>query len=783
MPDASIENRRNYKLRALLANAGCGGMVVDDAGIVHLMNEPAEELLRVKRANVIGKPLSKLGLDALVTTCETALAAGSDSGEHFVSLLVGGRNLTCRVVPYAGIEDSGITISVRDDTELVRQQERAEAILASTGDGLVVFAPDNRVTYINPAACELLDVGLEDVLNRKTTMTELLGMQPADVNQAASCWDMRNCEIEDCPSWHAEDLRCWLKSGTMLEGEPVKFMDKMSECYSCDVYLRNSRLLEESGMQHTREITLSEPHHRVLKIRTNPVIDSNGDYIGCVKMVRDVTAEHEISQMKNEFVSTVSHELRTPLTSIKGYVDLILDGETGDINEIQREFLGIVKQNSDRLVALINDMLDISRIESGRIHLKIEPIDIADSIAGGIDTFRAIIDQHGMTLNLSVPRDLPAAAGDRDRVGQVLTNLMSNAIKYSPGGGSIEVKARTRGHQVVVSVRDTGIGISREDQTHLFDKFYRVDSSLTREIGGTGLGLSICKTIIELLGGQVWVESTPGKGSTFSFSLPIAPKELVRTPEVEGPTVTPGGLVLVVDRNPEIANLIEIYLRKEGYDVMKAHSADDAMRLAIEQQPAVITLDVMLEGADGFDLLQQIKEHPRTSAIPVVILSIVCDEGKSCRLGAANYLEKPIDQERLISIVDDLVGSIESPTVLVVDDDKHIVDVLSRNLRSRGFGVASAYNGLEAMAAIQRTIPDLILLDLRMPEMDGYEVIQQVKKSDMTKHVPIVVMTAYHFDREKTDILRLAAEQVAKPFKPEQLAEKVAAILENEVKQ
>jgi DNA-binding response OmpR family regulator len=239
----------------------------------------------------------------------------------------------------------------------------------------------------------------------------------------------------------------------------------------------------------------------------------------------------------------------------------------------------------------------------------------------------------------------------------------------------------------------------------------------------------------------------------------------------------------VVDRNREIANLIEIYLRKEGYDVIKAHSPDEAMRLAVDRKPSVITLDVMLEGVDGFDFLQQLKEHPETSQIPVVILSIVCDEGKSCRLGAANYLEKPIDQERLVGIIDDLVGTIDTPLVLVVDDDRHIVDLLSRNLKNRGFAVASAYNGLEAMAAIQRKAPDLILLDLRMPEMDGYQVIEQVKKSDVTKHIPIVVMTAYHFDREKTDILNLAAEQVAKPFKPAQLAEKVATILEHEREQ
>ncbi len=776
---ASPEDKRTqHGLRAVLATAAEGLVLVGASGTVRLMNEAAQQLLGRQRGQVVGKSFEAIGRQPLVEAVRDVLAS-PEAGERYVELRVDGRILACRATPFEAAREQGLTVTIRDETELARQRERAEAILGSTGDGLIVFAPDNTLEYMNPVAAEMLGVAADEWVGRRTTTSELLGLEAAAPGEAASCWDMRGCEEETCAAWHAGDLRCWLAPGTLCEGEPRTFREKMSDCYSCDVYLRNSRILEECGMSFVREVALAEPVERIVKIRTNPVIDTSGDYVGCVKSLHDITAEREISQMKNEFVSTVSHELRTPLTSIKGYVDLILEGETGEINEIQREFLGIVKQNSDRLVALINDMLDISRIESGRIHLKIEPLDVGDLVTGVIDTFKAVVSQTGHKLACGLPEDLPLAAGDRDRVGQVLINLVSNAIKYSPSGGAVKVSARERDGQLVLSIADEGIGISREDQERLFDQFYRVDSSLTREIGGTGLGLSICKTIIELLGGQIWVTSKLGEGSTFSFSLPVAPKELVRTPTVEGP-LEKGGRVLVVDRSPEIANLIEIYLRREGYDVVKAFTEEEAIRKALSEKPDVITLDVMMEGVDGFDLLQRIKENPDTSQIPVVILSIVCDEGKCCRLGAAHYLEKPIDHEKLLKIVNDLVAAKESPLVLVVDDDKHIVDVLCRNLKNRGLAVASAFNGLEAVAAVETKKPDCILLDLRMPEMDGYQVIERLKGNAETADVPIVVMTAYHFDTQRTDILHLAAEQVAKPFEAEQLVEKVTGLLQRE---
>ena len=262
------------------------------------------------------------------------------------------------------------------------------------------------------------------------------------------------------------------------------------------------------------------PAARQLAVFATPVRIDDRD-LGTLFGFRDVTQERELDRMKTEFVSQVSHELRTPLTAIKGFTDMMLDGDAGDVNEEQAEYLGIVKSNADRLVALINDLLDVSRIEAGRIQLKLEPVDVRRVLTEVLATMRPLVDGKGQTMRQSIDDDLPLAYADRDRVLQVATNLVSNAHKYTQAGGEIVVTAAREGDHVRVAVRDNGMGIPAEDIEKLFTRFFRVDSSLTREIGGTGLGLSIVKSIVEMQGGEVSVESELGKGSTFAFTVPI----------------------------------------------------------------------------------------------------------------------------------------------------------------------------------------------------------------------------------------------------------------------
>ena len=712
------ERRCFSHIRAFMAGTREGMVAISPDRTVRMLNEPAAEMLQLVRNETVGSPASTLGVLEITQGIEAALLEKEVVKGNFERR---NRCYSFTITPYDDGEAMGAVLTLRDDTELLAATKRSEAVLLSTSDGILVFDAEDRVTFVNPAAEVVLGKGAEELVGLVTDTWAIFGL--------------------------ASDP----------EG-PV----------------------QDTGTQ-TREVRMEEPAHRIVDVRVDPVFDDRHTYLGAVCTIRDVTAEREAMQMKNEFVSTVSHELRTPLTSIKGYIDLILDGEAGDVNEIQQEFLGIVKENSDRLVELINDMLDISRIESGRIVLKVQPLDIAERITGAVNTFRAVTDQQGRAFCVDVPKDLPKAAGDPDRVGQVLINFISNAIKYSPEGGDVQVSARVEDSRVRVGITDSGIGIAPEDQSRLFTKFYRVDSSLTREIGGTGLGLSICKSIIELLGGEVGAESEQGVGSTFWFTLPFASDKHVRTPSLEGPLGSPGGRILVVDDGEDVANLIGTYLSRRGYEVIKAFNATEAWEFALEFEPRVITLDVMVDQGAGFGLLEKLKADPRTRDIPVVVLSIICDEGRSERSGCTGYLEKPIDKNRLISVIDGLVGSIASPVVLVTDDDRSIVDLLTHTLKQRGYAVMAAYDGREAMAAVARRRPDAILLDIRMPVMDGYEVLEALKTDQATADIPVVIMSAYQLDSERASILSLATQLIGKPFDVEEFITHIEEVItENE---
>ncbi|NTU71198.1 MAG: response regulator [Coriobacteriia bacterium] len=627
---------------------------------------------------------------------------------------------TVYAAPWRGVPLSSLPKSLEramsTDHSPIDPHDLDDALFCFAKEGLLAFDPDGHIARINPAACSMLDVEENKILGSDKPLAAMLGTEAA-------------AELESA------------------EGRAVELQ------------------LDDRATP------------LVVTARLDSVFDGDGALVGRTLALHDITHEREIADMKNEFVSTVSHELRTPLTSIKGYVDLILDGDAGEINEIQRDFLGIVKENSDRLVELINEMLDISRIESGRVHLRIEPMSASDAVEGAVDTFRGVLTQTGRTVNTNIEQGLPAVAADRDRIGQVLINLISNALKYSPAGGDVNVGVRKKGEFVWIGVSDRGLGISEEDLPRMFTKFFRVDSAMTREIGGTGLGLSICKTIIELLGGEIGVESELGMGSTFWFTLPVAPVEMVRIPLLEAPDGPVTGTILVVDRDAEVADLIGTYLERRGYDVIKAHTADEALVAALRYKPKAITLDVILDEGDGFDLLHRLKEAPETANIPVVVLSIVCDEGKSCRMGAANYLEKPIDKSRLLSMIDEIVGAVDSPVALVVDDDHSIVQLLSETLRRKGFAVAAAYDGTEAIASLEQRIPDIIVTDLKMPKMDGYDLIQRVKTTPEWAHVPVVVMTAHRIDPERVRLLDLATHLLNKPITLDGLAREVEAVL------
>jgi CheY-like chemotaxis protein/two-component sensor histidine kinase len=503
-----------------------------------------------------------------------------------------------------------------------------------------------------------------------------------------------------------------------------------------------------------------------------------------VAALRDVSRQAEVERLKNEFISSVSHELRTPMTSIKGYTDLLFLGMAGGLTDAQRSFLQIIKSNADRLTALVNDILDISRIETGRLRLTIERLNVVQLIEQAIASFREQFREKGLDLKWSPPAALDDVRGDAARVTQVLNNLLDNAWHYTPAGGRVQVTAERRDGFVHVHVEDTGIGIAPDNLPRIFDRFYRADHPVVQEAGGTGLGLSIAKMFVEMLGGEIWVESEVGKGSTFSFSLPL-PRDEQPVLMVDLLAAKPAAAftrrpkILVVEDDHDLALLLRTELELDGYQVILASGGEDALWLARDEQPQLIALDIMLPDVDGFVVLERLKAHPETRPIPVIITSVLAEPDKGYALGAVDYIVKPFSKEKLLAAVRKALAPlppVEPHRILVVDDDRDTLALMEEALRLHGYEVRTARDGREALELVPEYMPDLLLLDIKMPGVDGYEVIRRLKGTEATRGIPIVVITASPVDqeRDKVQVLSMGADQyVSKPLSIEGLIQEI----------
>jgi signal transduction histidine kinase/CheY-like chemotaxis protein len=534
---------------------------------------------------------------------------------------------------------------------------------------------------------------------------------------------------------------------------------------------------------YDRFVIQNWPQTRELQLYSTPVRDEQ-EFLGRLFVFRDVTHEREVDRMKTEFVSLVSHELRTPLTSIKGYTELVLDGDAGEINEEAQEYLGIVFSNAERLVALVNDLLDLSRIESGRIQIKSEPVDLNEIIQTVVVSMQQKIKEKGQSLEVVIDPQATQVVGDKDKLIQALTNYVSNAYKYSPAGGDIRIQVSKQDDFARVSVRDTGYGISPEDQARLFTRFYRVDNSMTREIGGTGLGLSIVKQLIELQGGEVSVESAPNEGSTFSFSVPLSAEVIqrpVEIPAAAAPLPPPmyAASILVVEDNPDNARLIAHHLEKAGYKAQIAHSAEEALAYLEHDLPDLITLDISLPGMQGDELARRLQDEPLTSDIPVLILSVYADSSLEVQFDVV-ALSKPINQEELLTAVAELLPAGHQNSVLVIDDDAEVRQLLKTALENQGTSVEAVGDGEAGLAWAGNHHPGLILLDMNLPGSDGFAILRAMKESPATKDIPVIAMTGSPDLKTaaRARVLALgAADFITKPFDLNMLVTEIGLFL------
>lgn len=570
----------------------------------------------------------------------------------------------------------------------------------------------------------------------------------------------------------------------VITGAPMHELKPLMEKIFVDPSPIFELLPDPNASEHpssTAMLTQSWPEARELELSAGPV-SNEGQFIGMLYVLRDVTQQRAVERMKSEFVSMVSHELRTPLTSIKGYVSLLLEDEVGSLNEEQQEFLQIVQSNTDRQVALINALLDLTRIEAGKTELQPSAVNVQGIIDMVKMAFRPQLAAKQQTLNLEIAPNLPIILGDSDRLTQIVTNLLSNAHKYTPSGGFITIAAKRIDDRVRIDVRDTGIGMNAEEQAQLFTKFFRAKNRATQEASGTGLGLAITRALVELHGGTMEVTSAPGEGSCFSTILPIGDVPDQENPFVDIPQVQVGGRVLIVDDERDIAQLIRRYLDLGGYQTYSAGSGSEALQIARDKQPDLILLDIMLPDADGFTVLEWLKQDPVTTSIPVMMLSIVPDDGRGTLLGAVDYITKPVSRDHLLSHIRHSLAHGSGQRILVADDDTNIRALLVHHLKQAGYTVFEASDGLEAVELARGVNPNLVLLDVHMPNLDGVATLQALRAQEATRDLRVIMLSATPeaWGARTSAIEELGSILYRKPCSAEELALAIAQGLKQE---
>jgi signal transduction histidine kinase/CheY-like chemotaxis protein len=511
--------------------------------------------------------------------------------------------------------------------------------------------------------------------------------------------------------------------------------------------------------------------------------------------IQDKGRELEVaSRHKSQFLANMSHELRTPLNAIIGVTEMLLEDAQAAAQPDQIEAHERILRAGKHLLALINDILDLSKIEAGKLELSLESVALGPLVEDVVATIRPLAAKNGNQVVLDCPPEVGTIRADPTRLRQSLLNLASNAGKFTERG-TIRVDLRRQADQggrdwVTMAVSDTGIGMTPEQMAKLFEEFTQADASTTRKYGGTGLGLAISRRLCRMMGGDITVSSTPGQGSTFTIRLPAdarVPARLETEPAAPPRALAPleerpdrtGRTVLVIDDDPTVRDLMDRYLVKQGFSVITAASGIEGLRLAREARPVAITLDVMMPDLDGWTVLAALKGDPALAAIPVIVVTIVDEKARGYSLGATDYMVKPIDRERLAAVLKTLCGNRSAPHALVVDDDPTVRAVVSQTLERAGWSIAEAENGRIALQRVAARRPDVIVLDLLMPELNGFEFLAALRRDPAWRSVPVVVLTSMDLTAEDRRILNGSVERILQKgaWERDQLLAEVGRVL------
>ncbi len=570
------------------------------------------------------------------------------------------------------------------------------------------------------------------------------------------------------------DQRLDIKTGDELEGLAQEFnvmAEKLSE--SQEKLKRWNEELREEVVRRTADLEEANEELKDSRVELNK---KNTDLGSANLKLR------EMDRLKSEFLANMSHELRTPLTAIIGFSELLVDGVMGDMNEEQTGCAEDILTSGQHLLKLINDILDLSKIEAGKMELNYETFDLEAIISFIRKTMAPLIEKKKQILKIEVTEGIPDIYADPGKIKQLLLNLVGNAIKFTPEGGTITIGAEFKDSCFVLSVTDTGIGIKLEDRERIFQEFQQGEASTSREYEGTGLGLTLTRKLTEMHGGILELESEVGKGSKFTAYIPLMfekrsslRKEEISLVEESGETKEmpkPSAvqetqpLILVVEDDPKLSRLLSVYLTQAGYRIEAATDGDEAIKKAVELQPFAITLEIMLPKKDGWEVMQELKAMPETRDIPVIIVSMVENQELGFSLGALDYLVKPVTREALLGSIEGYSGKTGftkgAVNILVVDNDSKLLDFLSTILKREGYHVSLATGGEEGLRMAVEQLPDLIIIDLMMPKVSGFDVIRELKKHPDAKEIPILVLTAKDLSKEEKNVLM---EDVAKVIK------------------
>jgi len=745
----AIENARLYEevrgtrdfLQSIAENSADAIVTADVRGRVTYCSPGAEELLGYRAAELLGVRavdyyrggleearafMQRLRVEGRIKNYETALRTKDSGWVEVSSSLSFLRDARGVVVGTLAIYKD-MTEHKRAEVTLRESEEKYRTLFEECKDAIVINTPEGKVVDVNRAFLNLFgytrDEGME--INVREHY-----VHPADRVRFRQ-------ELEQKGAAKDFEVKLRKRDGTEMD------------CLLTSTAWRakDGSILGFQGILH--DITERKRAQEELRLAKE--------------------AAEEANRAKSAFLANMSHELRTPLNAIIGYSEMLQE-EAADLGqENLTSDLQKIQAAGKHLLALINDILDLSKIEAGRMDLFLETFDVALMIRDAATTIQPLVEKNHNTLAINCADDLGTMQADLSKVRQVLLNLLSNACKFTAQGTiTLTVSRETVEGAVWVTFRltDTGIGMTPEQMGKLFQVFAQADASTTRQYGGTGLGLAITRRFCQMMGGDITVESALGKGSTFTIRLPAAvidPKA-VAVPHVEASQASPlpegAPTVLVIDDDSTVHDLMQRFLRREGLCMTTAASGEEGLRLARELRPAVITLDVMMPGMDGWAMLTTLKADPLLADIPVIMLTIVDDKNLGYALGAADYLTKPIDWDRLAAILKKYRCANPPCTVLVVEDDTDTSAMLRRMLTTEGWAVTEATNGRVALERMAESQPELILLDLMMPEMDGFAFLEALRQQDAWRSIPVVVVTALDLTPEDRQRLNGYVEQI-----------------------